>query len=201
MLTVGELFMLSGQDSGADLVQYLQVKPLSIASAIRAYEKQRRIYFVTLISPQVLMSGEVKTVDDISSVGAGPLGQMTQTEVQALASALEENGVYLRYVDKNLRTATMIGTVANLEAIAAVPLTNATLLPVLDEISAGYHEGETIMIVGGATIAVGIGAKIPPLVAIGIIATFIGAFWTADTANKDRNMKPSSEKKIGRAHV
>jgi hypothetical protein len=94
----GQGFAVSGQSSANGLVQSFQLHPLSLSSVIAAYEQQRRVYFVNLISPGILLSDEVQSFDDLVRLADGPLGQMDQTEVKLLAADLEARGVFLRYV-------------------------------------------------------------------------------------------------------
>src|SRR4051794_1246802 len=114
MLTLKQLFAASGLDSGAALVRNFNLQPLSIASVVGAFEQQRQAYFVRLISPRLLQSDQVRFFGDLYRLSAGPLGQVSQEEVTALASYLEERGVYLRYVSKDLRRAVIFGDVPSL---------------------------------------------------------------------------------------
>ncbi|HWW19346.1 MAG TPA: hypothetical protein VNZ06_00960, partial [Steroidobacteraceae bacterium] len=157
-------------------------------------EQQRQAYFVKLVSPNILLSDQVRSFDDLMRLSDGPLGQMSQAEVTALASYLETLGVYLRYVSKDLRRAVIFGDVPSLVSVPTAPVNDGNFTTIQDE-SAGAMKvgsgtiafgtvlisvvvapatigaaGETTLLVGAGVVAVGAGF----LVTWGLLEIFGG---------------------------
>jgi hypothetical protein len=132
MLTFRQLLAVSGQSSANGLVQSFGLHPLSMSSVIAAYEQQRRVYFVNLISPRILLSDEVQSFDDLVRLSTGPLGQPDQSEVNAFAQYLETCGVYLRYVSSDLRRAAIVGDVPALVNVHTAPVDDGSFVAIKD---------------------------------------------------------------------
>ena len=146
---------------------------VSLTPAVReerigAYSKQKRAYFVNLVSPKLFSSDQVRSFADFQRLAPGPLGQPEQSEVQALAQDLQAYGVYLRYVSKDLRTATLIGTVPALVNAPAAPINDGNFLTVKD--AAGDRAfGAAVVAFGGIVVVAGGILKSPEVVIAGLV--------------------------------
>lgn len=172
MLTLRQLFAVSGVNSSAGLVQKFGLQPLSVASVIKAYEQQRQICFVNLVSPRILLSGEVQSYSDLVRLYPGPLGQMNRIEVQGLSQYLEAQGLYLRYVSKDLRRAAVFGSVPSLVSVPAAPVNDGNLIALQDAYSGATKVGTGIIAGGTVIISVTVAPALP---AAGETFLFIGA--------------------------
>ena len=161
MLTVRQLLVVSGQNSGDTLNTNalraeFPVRPLSLRSVITAYEKQRLVVFVSLISTRVLLLPHIRTMDDLLEAAKGVNGQIDGSEVLALSSRLHEQGLSLRLLDKGLRRAAIIGTVPALVNVPTIPINNGNLLHVLDVSGGVAQVAGGVGIAGGTLIAIGL---------------------------------------------
>jgi predicted phage tail protein len=133
---------------------------------IAAYERQRQAHFVNLISPNILLSSEVKSFNDFARLSDGPLGQMSQSEVMALASYLEARGVYLRYVSKDLRRAVIFGDVPSLVNVPAAPLNDGNFVAIQDASAGATKVGSGTIGLGTVIISVSVALASPAVVAV-----------------------------------
>jgi hypothetical protein len=160
MLTVRQLLVVSGQNGAAlntnALLAEFPARPLSLKSVITAYEKQRLIVFVSLISTRVLLLPHLRTMDDLLEAAKGVNGQVDSSEVLALSSRLHEQGLSLRLLDKGLRRAAIIGTVPALVNVPTIPINDGNLLHVLDVSSGVTQVGGGLGIIGGTLLAIGL---------------------------------------------
>lgn len=184
MLTVRQLLAASGQISGDlhtnALPRQFVGKSLSLRSAIALYEKQQRIYFVSLVSPRILLSNDVHTFEDLMRLSSSPEGQMTKDEVEALTSDLERAGILLRLVDKDFRHGALIGTVPALANAPAVEVNGQNFVQVRDKYGSLEAIGGGIVSAGGAFI--GVGSVLGPswlLIGVGIGITGWGLAFLA----------------------
>src|SRR5689334_6297183 len=121
MLTMRQLLIaadntFSSPLSARHLLTNSKGQPLSIRRWISAYEIQRRMYFIRLMSPDVLFSSNVNTFDELmlrltGELGPPTLGQPTPESIKALAEYLRKQGILLRFVEKDFQRAAVIGTV------------------------------------------------------------------------------------------
>jgi len=105
---------------------------LSLKSIIAAYEKQRLVVFVTLISTRLMGSVHAHSVPELLQALQDSDGQPDRSEVQALAATLQEHGLLLRLVDKNLRRAAIIGTPPALASVPSVVIDGQNLTHIKD---------------------------------------------------------------------
>lgn len=131
-------------------------RPLSLRSVIAAYEKQRFVVFVTLVSTRVLRLPNIRTMDDLLNAANGIDGKIDGHEVLALSSWLRQQGLSLRLLDKDLRRAAIIGTVPSLVNVPTLPINSGNLLHVLDVSSGVAQVAGGAGIVGGTLIAIGL---------------------------------------------
>jgi len=87
MLTVRQLLVASGQNSRAIMhtnalrQQFPALgQSFSLAKVIAAFEKQRRVYFVSLVNPKIFLSNDVQTFEDLVRLSPDFHGQMEQSE-------------------------------------------------------------------------------------------------------------------------
>jgi hypothetical protein len=89
MLTVRQLLVVSGQNSGETLNTNalrteFPARPLSLKSVITAYEKQRYVVFVSLISTKILLrSPNIRSMAELLEASKRTDGQMLGSEVRA----------------------------------------------------------------------------------------------------------------------
>jgi hypothetical protein len=174
VLTLKQLFASSGLESGAALVRNFGLQPLSVASVSAAFERQRQAFFVRLISPKLLQSDQVRFFDDLMRLADSPLAQVSQADVTALAGYLEERGVYLRYVSKDLRRAVIFGDVPSLVSVPAAPLNDGNFTTFQDTSSGATKVGTGTVALG--TVIVALVVNGPAVAAAGgEVALIIGA--------------------------
>jgi hypothetical protein len=174
MLTMKQMFKASGMQSGADLLGFFGVHPLSVRSVISSYSQQRQAYAVKLISPNILLSDQVNSFSDFQRLQDGPLGQMSQSEVTDLAAYLEGIGIYLRYVNKDLRRAVLIGDVPSLANAPAAPINDGNFITIKDASSGATKVGTGV--IAGGTVIIGTVAAGPAAAAAGAEGVlFLGA--------------------------
>jgi hypothetical protein len=142
MLTIRQLLILSGQSGGDTLntnalLAPLRPRPLSLKSVISAFEKQRVLLFVSLVSPRLLQSRRFASISDLLEASKGSEGQINASEILALSTKLREHGLSLRVLDKELRRAAIIGTVPSLFTVLTVPLSDSNLPQIFDVLEPG----------------------------------------------------------------
>jgi len=140
MLTVRQLLLVSepqGEELHvASLLAQYRARPLSVKSAAAAYERQRFVVFVSLVSARVLTLPAVHSMDDLTRAAQGPDGQMSGPEILALSSALRDQGLSLRLLDPDRRRAVIIGNAPSLVNAPATEVNNTNLLKVQDKYAA-----------------------------------------------------------------
>jgi hypothetical protein len=156
MLTVRQLLVLSGQNGDTvhtdALLAQFPVRPLSLKSVASAYEKQRFLLFVTLVSTRVFLSPNIRSVADVIQASKGAEGQMTGSEVLALSSKLREQGLSLRILDKDLRKAVIVGTALPLVNAPTTTVNDGNVLYIRDKYSGAEAIGGTIAAIGGVLV-------------------------------------------------
>ena len=125
MLTLHQLLMAAGGNGTAPmstsvLLQTGPQRPLSLSSLIRGYSQQRRAYFFNLVSPKILADPNVNSFSDLFREQFNLIGQMSKQEVELFSEYLLGYGIHLRFVDKYLRTAALVGTVGDLVTVPVV---------------------------------------------------------------------------------
>ena len=115
LLTARQALIVSRQNAADSLhtnalLAEFPGRPLSLRSVIRAYESQRILVFVTLISTKVFLSPNITSVGQLIQASHGADGQMIGQEVLAPSSKLREQCLSLRVLDKDLRRAAIVGT-------------------------------------------------------------------------------------------
>jgi hypothetical protein len=134
--------------------------PYSLARLIAAYEKQRRVYFVSLISPRILLSDDVQTFEDLVRLSPDFHGQMTRSEVLALTALLQSHGVALRFVDKHFRHAALAGSVPSLVSVPTTIVNGQNFITIKDKYSGAEATGGSVATSG--TVIIGVALNVPP---------------------------------------
>jgi predicted phage tail protein len=183
MLTVKQLLVASGQSSREVMhVNGLRQQiagprgPFSLAKVIAAYANQRRVYFVSMTSANILLSDDVQTFNDLVSLSPDFHGELTKSEVETFAANLENFGVLLRFVDKNLRQAAIIGTVASINSVPTVTVDAQNFITVKDWFAGASKVGTGLGAVGTVLITI---ALAPTLAAGGEAILVVGAVGVA----------------------
>jgi hypothetical protein len=162
MLTVKEMFLAADVPSGAALLQKFQFHPLYLSSVSRAYEQQVCVCFVDLISMRALLSDQVKSYDDFVNACRGALGQMTISEVTTLKESLEAQGIFLRYISKDLRRAALVASTYTLSTAPATPIDGDSFITVKDDAVGDIAAGGAIL--GGVIFGIGLATQNPWLI-------------------------------------
>jgi hypothetical protein len=191
MLTIRQLLIVSGQNPGGTLntnalLAELRPRPLSLKSVISAFEEQRFVIFVSLVSAKILGSHSLLSMDDFAQAAISAEGQMNSHEVLALSSNLREKGLSLRLLDKNLRRAAIVGLASSLVNAPTIPLNNANLLKIQDKFSGGEAIGGAIAAGGAIVVGIGLTATAPVWVLpVGLVIATFGLTFTITTGVMD----------------
>jgi hypothetical protein len=158
MLTTRQALVVSGQNGDTlhlnALLTEFPARPLSLKSVITAYEKQRLVVFVSLVSTKVFRSPGVLSMDEVIQASIGAQGQMDGREVLALSSKLREQGLSLRVLDRDLRKAAIIGTAPSLVNAPTTVVNDGNLLKIQDRFAGAEAAGGIAAGVGGVIIAI-----------------------------------------------
>jgi hypothetical protein len=134
---------------------------LSITKLSEAFGSQRWIVFVDLISPSILKSNDVNSFADLVRLAPDYHGLMSRDELAEFSNWLVGKGLSLRFVDKNLRRAAIVGTAVSLVEAPVVPINDGTFIGIRDN---GDYVATGVIAIGGAIVAVGAAG---PIVGLG----------------------------------
>lgn len=202
MLTVRQLLVVSGQSGEVlhanALPRQFIGRSLSLKSAIATFEKQRRTYFVSLVSPGILVSNDVHTFEDVVRLSSDFHGQMTRDEVVGLAAGLERFGVLVRLVDKEFRHAALVGTVPSLVSVPTVEVNGQNFIQIRDAAAAlGYFGGAAVAYGSAVALIATIPEPASPVlffIGIGLLGLGSGLSLAAGVIEMDKDSSPAPAK-------